>query len=898
MVASASDLLQTKLAIPPARTELISRPRLIEQFNDALSHPLTLICAPAGFGKTTLLSECFSSETGLSTAVAWLSLDTDDNDPGRFLTYLVYALAGIGDIDSEGLLFLLQSSQPPPKVILTALLSRLEAFPGRFVLVLDDYHLITTPLIHEGLVFLFEHLPAQMHLILTSREDPSLPLSRLRGQGQLAEIRADSLRFTLEEAAQFLHRVLGIHLSQEQVAELGARTEGWIAGLQLAALAMKGRDDLNAFIAAFTGSHRYILDYLTEEVLSRQPENIQNFLLQTSILNRLCGPLCDVVTGRNNGSVLLEQIDRGNLFLIMLDDEGFWYRYHHLFGDMLYRHLQHSNPAIVAKLHQQASLWFEENGWITEAIEHAFSANDEERAARLVARHGFQVWSRGEATTFLHWLERLPANTFKDYPKLGLNYALLLSITDDFVGAEAQLTLVEKALSGQAHIADPAQYAMLMGQAGAIRTTVSLMLEQPWQVIVDAGQQALAHLAEDDLQWRGWITELLGCAYYAVKGDMAEGERCLEDALAQSTQVNDVFNIMMTLTHTCRMYMIQGRLREATATAERHLQFADDPGWQGRPAAGLALLDRSRVRYEQNDLGGALRDILAAHDNIEGHLLKRASVDGDLMLAIVKQALGQKAEARQLLQQAVETIRQHELKQTFIPVAAWQQRFWLQEGDIASATAWAKQVEMSASEDWSGIVEYEYLSLARVFLAQGQLEKAAAFLDRLFAVANDNGRFGRVIEICILQALVASSQADTERAIDKLAYALSIAEPEGYVRTFIDEGAPMVALLREALAQSISAAYVTKLLAAFDDQGPMQRISHSAQLISDDIEPLSERELEVLRLIADGASNREIAEALVVSVGTVKKHLNSIFLSLDVHSRTQAVAIARNHDLL
>ena len=296
MVASASDLLQTKLAIPPARTELISRPRLIEQFNDALSHPLTLICAPAGFGKTTLLSEWFSSETGLSTAVAWLSLDTDDNDPGRFLTYLVYALAGIGDIDSEGLLFLLQSSQPPPKVILTALLSRLEAFPGRFVLVLDDYHLITTPLIHEGLVFLFEHLPAQMHLILTSREDPSLPLSRLRGQGQLAEIRADSLRFTLEEAAQFLHRVLGMHLSQEQVAELGARTEGWIAGLQLAALAMKGRDDLNAFISAFTGSHRYILDYLTEEVLSRQPEQIQNFLLQTSILNRLCGPLCDVVT--------------------------------------------------------------------------------------------------------------------------------------------------------------------------------------------------------------------------------------------------------------------------------------------------------------------------------------------------------------------------------------------------------------------------------------------------------------------------------------------------------------------------------------------------------------------------------------------------------------------------
>ena len=360
---------------------------------------------------------------------------------------------------------------------------------------------------------------------------------------------------------------------------------------------------------------------------------------------------------------MLEQIERGNLFLIPLDDERYWYRYHHLFGDMLRRQLEYQHPELVTELQRRASVWFEASGWNAEAVEHAFAAKDDERAARLVASYGFDVWSRGGASTFLRWLEQLPSKALQQYPKLGLNYALLLGIIDDFVGAEAQLSLVEAVLPESANSADAARYAMLLGQAGAIRTTVSLMLEYPWQAIVEAGEKALARLPQDNPQWRGWITELVGCAYYAVKGDMANGERCFEEALALSIQVNDVFNIMMTMTHTCRMYMNQGRLSDAGALAERLLRLGDDPDWTGQPAVGLALLDRSRVRYERNDLAGALEDVVAGREYIEGFLLKRGTIDANLGLAILKQRLGETDEARHLLEQTVDLIHKHELKQ-------------------------------------------------------------------------------------------------------------------------------------------------------------------------------------------------------------------------------------------
>ena len=346
MVASALDLLQTKLAPPFARAELVLRPRLIDQFNLGLNQPLTLICAPAGFGKTTLLADWLASKAPSDFSLAWLSLDEDDNDPNRFCTYLVYALTKITGIESKDLLSLLQSPQPPPhKAVLTTLLSRLEAYTSRLILVLDDYHLITAQPVHDAMIFLLDHLPHQMHLVITSREDPPFPLARMRGRDQLAEIRSDDLRFIPEEAAVFLRQVLNLDLTARQVDDLSARTEGWIAGLQLAALAMKGRENLGDFISAFTGSHRYILDYLTEEVLTRQDEAVQTFLLQTSVLDRMCGSLCDAVTGRTDGAQMLELLERSNLFVIALDEERSWYRYHHLFAEMLRRYLQITQAA-------------------------------------------------------------------------------------------------------------------------------------------------------------------------------------------------------------------------------------------------------------------------------------------------------------------------------------------------------------------------------------------------------------------------------------------------------------------------------------------------------------------------------------------------------------------------
>ncbi|MBC7810768.1 MAG: AAA family ATPase, partial [Burkholderiales bacterium] len=477
MAVSTFELLQTKLAMPAARVDRVARPRLAQQLDAGLECPLILICAPAGFGKTSLIADWYEQADRLDFPLAWLSLDGDDNDPVRFLTYLISALKKVGDFQNDDLLSLLQSAQSPTlKNILTTMIRRLEDLPKRFVLVLDDYHQITSPAVYEALVFLLEHLPSQMRLVITSREDPPLPLSRLRARGQLAEIRAGDLRFTPEEAAQFMWQMLGIELSSKQILDLDRRTEGWIVGLQLAALAMKDRKDVASFISAFTGSHRYILDYLTDEVLSRQPEALQSFLLQTSILDRLSGPLCDAVTGRNDGQALLEQIERGNLFLIPLDDERYWYRYHHLFADMLRRHLQQSSPNDIQELHCRASEWFEQDGWVSEAIEHALLGKDSERAALLVDKYGALVWMRGEISTFLRWVRTLPQEALHARTKLGLNYAFALTLIDAYAEAEKCVLEAEQVLSHAGQIPEIERTA-LMGLAAAIRATVAFHLE-------------------------------------------------------------------------------------------------------------------------------------------------------------------------------------------------------------------------------------------------------------------------------------------------------------------------------------------------------------------------------------------------------------------------------------
>ena len=894
MVASASGMLRTKLTPPPVRADRILRPRLTEQFSASLERPLILVCAPPGYGKTTLLSEWFMTEAGRAVSLAWLSLDEDDNDPGRFLTYLVSTLATVSDIDGDQVLSMLQSPQPPPpRAILTMLINHLLSLAGQVVLVIDDYHLIAAQAIHDAVTYLLEHLPAHVHLVLISREDPPFPLARLRGRGQLAEIRADDLRFAADEVAVFLEKALGVQLSAQQLIELDRRTEGWIAGLQLASLAMKGRDDVAGFISAFTGSHRFILDYLIEEVLNRQTEAVQQFLLETSILNRLSGPLCNAVTGRTDSQAMLEQIERGNLFLVMLDDERYWFRYHHLFGEMLRIRLQRASPGITSTLHHRASIWLEQNGWIAEAVEHAFWAQDVERAASLVDQYSEPMWMRGELATVLRWLKMLPEDAIRDHPWLGLNYAFILTLLDDFVEAEKRVAQVEQTLAQKVRDAEDDEHRTLQGRAAAIRATVSLLLGHAGATTIGAGMQALAHLPDSDLRWRAWANVNVGVAHFVSNGEMEEAERYLLEAVRLSEAANDSFMYMVGLSQLSRMYIVRGRLSEAGLRAEQLLQSGMDPNSraQGR-------IDRSLVRYERNDIQGALEDMTEARRILEKYLLKRFAIDVNVRMARLKQLNGDHAGARQLMHQAVETAQSGHLRQTFVSEAAWQTWLWLQQGDLESARVWAQAIEPVAIDQLDPALEFEHMTLARVQMAQGRLDDAHQLLTRLLSAAEAAGRDGRVIAIRVLLALTAQLQGHKDTALNVLERALSLAEAEGYVRTFVDEGAPMAELLRQALARGIALDYVSRLLAAFDEASPSTDVVQSRQWIGDGLEPLSERELEVLHLIAGGASNGEIAQRLVISIGTVKKHVNNIFVKLDARSRTQVVAIARQYDLL
>jgi LuxR family transcriptional regulator, maltose regulon positive regulatory protein len=893
MNVSAPDLLHTKLTIPPARADRVPRLRLIQQLGASLESPLTLICAPAGFGKTSLITDWYEQPDAPGLPLAWLSLDEDDNDPTRFLMYLISTLARVAHTIGDDLLMALHSPQPPsPKNILTTLLSRIEDVPQRFALVLDDYHRITASPLHEAVVFLLDHIPAQMRLIITSREDPLLPLARLRARGQLAEIRAVDLRFTIDEEALFLQQMLGIELSTDQIRELDARTEGWIAGLQLAALAMQGRKDIAGFITAFTGSHRYILDYLTEEVLNRQPEAVQRFLLQTSILNRLSSSLCDAVTGRTDSQVFLEQIERGNLFLIPLDDERYWYRYHHLFGDMLRRRLQQMHPDLAPKLHQGASVWFEQNGLVDEAIEYAVLGGDSARAAGLIEQHGDSVWSRGEVTTFLRWLRALPEQTLQAYPKLRLNYVFVLILTDTYKEAERQLLAVEQVLSQQIHSADDGR-ATLLGLAAVMRTTVSFQLEHDPDIVIASGHHALTLLPESVGLWRGWIMLVIACTYYASKGDMAQAKSWFEEVFELFEKVGNHPTLEPALMHLARMYTIQGSLQQAQATANRLLQSAKELVYRG-----VAHLELSKVCYERNDLTAAFNNALEGWESVKEFSLKRLTLDGYVILARLKYLHGAQTEARDLMQQAAQIVQEGDLKQTFMPVAAWQAWLWLMQGNLTAAIQWAQEIEPTIYGDLNPVLEFEHIILARIQIAQERLDDAQQLLDRLSSAARDNGRMGRVIAICVLQAITAKMQGNLDLALNVLTHALLLAEPEGYVRTFVDEGKPMMELLHEAQSRGISPAYVDRLLAAFNQKMPDAVSTPSQHWIGNDIEALSGRELEVLRLIADGASNREIAEQLVISLGTVKKHLNNIFLKLDANSRTQVITLARQYHLL
>jgi LuxR family transcriptional regulator, maltose regulon positive regulatory protein len=871
--AGPVSVLATKLFVPRPRPDVVPRARLLVQLDRAQSRKLTLVSAPSGFGKTTLVCEWLRQS---ERAAAWVSLDEGDNDLVRFWTYVIAALgrlqAGIG----QRALGLLQSQDSASaQRALTLLLNDLAAVPSDLTLVLDDYHTIQARPVHESLGFLLDHLPEQVHVFIATRADPPLPLARLRACGQLAELRAADLRFTLDEAAHFLQHTMGLPLSATDVAALENRTEGWIAGLHLAALSMQGHESVSGFVAAFTGSHAYILDYLTEEVLLRQTEEVQRFLLSTSILERLSGPLCDSLldqasTPTDDGahfiarpsSVVLQELERANLFLVPLDEARQWYRYHHLFGELLRHRLHALGTARVNELHARASHWYEQHGYLPDAIHHALASQDLERAARLVEAAAPEAHMRSELGALQRWFAALPEPVMLRHPGLCIYHAAVLFRLRQFDALEARLKLVAE--------------AELPPIARAIHMA----------------------LAADLAQVRGDTTRAYKCAREAL----AVGEL----AVAEQTGQDMRFAVVVTLFAVGCLELIQanrGQLREATATTHRGLHLARKAALAQPWTMALTGLqaDLAGFLYEADDLEAAARYAQQALDLSRLVRYEHFELQACLTLVRVKLAEGMPDAALELTRQAEQSVQGFQApfdKFMELPRLA---RAWLAQGNRVAAEHWAQQAERLRDEfepdqrdlltAWPEPIGHVR---ARLWLARGRPDQAAALLAPLRPQAEAAGQLRILMDILVLQALAHQAQGDLEQALGALQPALTLAEPEGYIHLFVDEGAPMAALLQHALAQGIAPAYVEKLLARL----PSPSAATVAPRRPADPEALSLRELEVLQWVAQGLSNQEIAGKLFIAVGTVKRHINNIFGKLGVTTRIQAVTRARQRHLL
>jgi LuxR family maltose regulon positive regulatory protein len=879
-------LLATKLYIPPPRSCLVTRARLIERLNGGCAQgcKLTLISAPAGFGKTTLVSDWIGA---CKKPVAWVSLDEGDNDPARFITYVVAALQAVKAGIGEGLLAALQSPQPLQiETILITLVNEISTIPNHFLLVLDDYHSIDSPAVDGALTFLIEHQPPQMHLLISTREDPDLPLARLRARGQCTELRAADLRFTTAEAAEFLNLVMGLTLTEADIAALEARTEGWIAGLQLAAISMRGQQDTAGFIRSFTGSHRFILDYLLEEVLQRQPPEIQTFLLYTSILERMCGPLCDAVLRLppGSGEATLFSIERANLFIVPLDNERRWYRYHHLFADLLRKRMGQSLPLEgIVNLHIHASEWCENNGLMIEAFRQAVAASDIERAERLMESQKMPMHQRGVATTILDWLESLPKTVLDGRPALWWGQAAMLLVIGQVTGVEEKLQATEAALDKAAipGVAQEDKTRDLIGKIAAARANLAQAQYQA-DTIVAQGKRALEYLHPDNLADRSMAIRSMGFASY-LQGDLAEAGRAYAEAYSLAQAAGDPIDATIASIRLGQIQEERGQLHLAAETYRKVNQLIDEYS----PAnAAVVYLGLARIHYEWNDLalaeqyGKQSLQSARQYDQIIDRV-----ISSELFLAHLNVARGNLDSGAQFLAQAEQTIRQSNFSLRLPSVAFTQVFFYLHRGDIEAAAELACQHDLP-------------LMQARVLIAQKDPSKALTILEPLREQAEAKGIVDRLLRVMAVQSVALFALGEQDQAVKLLDGVVTRTEPEGFIRLFVDEGNRMAELLSAGAARGIKIGYIHKLLAAFTAELKENRPSIPTVGPSPLVDPLSPRELEILSLIAEGLSNREICTRLFLALDTVKGHNRRIFEKLQVKRRTEAIARARELGLI
>jgi LuxR family maltose regulon positive regulatory protein len=913
-------ILATKLYVPPPRPSLVPRPRLVERLNEGLHGGLTLLAAPAGYGKSTLLSDWIDQRTRQDPKlhVAWLSLDEADSNPYRFLLYLAAALHGGDPSCGADAIAALQSPQPPSaESILTDLINDIDGISGDILLVLDDYHVVHSTKVDEVLAFLLEHLPARLRLVIATREDPMLPLARLRARGELSELRAADLRFSTDEAADFLGRVMGLELTVEDIAALESRTEGWIAGLQLAALSMRGHKDVAGFIRSFTGSHRFVLDYLVEEVLRRQAERVQTFLLRTSILERLCGPLCDSVLldPSTSGQETLEELERANLFLIPLDNERRWYRYHPLFADVLRMHLRAEQPDQVSALHRRASDWYEHYGSMDNAIRHALAAEDFARAADLVELIMPAMTRNQQYATLRGWLKAIPDELVRLRPVLSTGYAKVCVFFGKFEDVEPRLRDAERWIDTTAEmreqpespaagmvVVDEQEFSRLPGMIALIRAGLALARGDMPETVKNA-RRVLDLASEDDLLMLGGAASQLGLAAW-TSGDLDTASRMTAEGMADLRLAGFISPAIGGARVLADIQIAQGRLHEAMTTYERALQWATEPGTPVLPGAADMHVGMSSLHYEHNDLKTATQHLLTSQALGELAGLPPNPYRWCAAMARIRGAEGDPDGALDLLDQA-ERLYDPAFAPNVRPIATRKARVWLAQGRFDETLGWARTQGLSVGDELSYLREFDHITLARVLLAryqtdraEGSISGAVGLLERLLEAAEEGGRKGSVIEILVLQAMAYHAQSDLPGVLLPLRHALALAEPEGYVRIFLDEGSSMMQLLREASARETMPDYTDKLLAAFEAEKRRGEDKPALPAAQPLIEPLSQRELRVLQLISQGLSNREIGERLFLALDTVKGHNRRLFDKLQVQSRTEAIARARELGLL
>ncbi|MEM8858112.1 MAG: LuxR C-terminal-related transcriptional regulator [Chloroflexota bacterium] len=904
MAAMFDGLLQTKLFVPATRAALVERPQLIKQINDGLQGKLVLVSAPAGYGKTSLVTAWINQlDDGMS--VRWLSLDGDDSQPRQFFSYLAAALQPIIGEEASFIRQLQSPQLAPSKNLMAALINDSAAVSVPFCLVLDDYHTIDSLEIDQAIAFLLDNMPAAMTLIMTSRTDPGFPLSKLRVRGELVEIRAKDLRFSTAEAAQFLQDNMNLSLSAEQIGALEARTEGWVAGLQMAALSLRGRQDAAAFVDAFAGSHRFVLDYLVEEVLINQPKEIRQFLLQTSILDRVSGSLCDAITEQTNGKEILSQLEHDNMFVIALDDDRRWYRYHHLFAEMLRARLQEEAPDQATSLHQRASNWFERSGAMPDAVRHATAAEDWDRLARLLDI----VWRDMDISLqndrWMSWAQPLPSRYVNNRPVLAVGFAWGHITVGEFEKGAVYLEVAERWVgtdykTGEMIVFDREEFKYLPVTIASARAYMAQAMGDV-QGTINHAEHALALLPEDNYLRRVIPNSLLSLVYWA-SGELSAAYDALASGMRGFAEIDQIMAAISGVFLMADVRVTQGRLDQAQQTYQDALNYIADKGAPNTRGAEVSLLGLSELHRMRGELDTAAEFLQKAEElgirSVEPLYYWRHNV----AMAQLKSEIGALDEALDLLDAAAAAWADIHIP-TVQPIGAMKARVWSKQGQLGKALRWVKDRELSVEDELSFIQEFEHLTLVRILIAQSQqdqsraiLEQAALFLFRLEEAAEEGGRMGSLLEILILQAIVHHAAGD-EGAIDFFKKSIALAEPQGVVRPFVAEGAPIEDLLKQiAGLNNEHKAYATKLLAAF--KTPSSKASETPTGTGGLLDPLSERELDVLRLLTTEMSGPAIADELMVSLNTLRTHTKNIYSKLGANSRRTAVRKAEELNLV